>query len=151
MLQKASVENEKIYAALNGGQSVILAMGLTSILIAAATSAGTFTAGDLVRTCPLDCCSNAPCHHCQARKKSLFRLLIVTQLQPTRREHVAVFSEKHSSSRLQAAEHCVSGQRARSRDKIWLSIWVLHCNLCLPWQSEVCQAHMACCDLAAGG
>ncbi|KAK9862805.1 hypothetical protein WJX84_006068 [Apatococcus fuscideae] len=46
--QKASVENEKIYAALNGGQSVILAMGLTSILIAAATSAGTFTAGDLV-------------------------------------------------------------------------------------------------------
>lgn len=48
-LQKASVENEKIYAALNGGQSVILAMGLTSILIAAATSAGSFTAGDLVR------------------------------------------------------------------------------------------------------
>ncbi|KAK9857626.1 hypothetical protein WJX84_005358 [Apatococcus fuscideae] len=46
--QKASVENEKIYAGLNGGQSVILALGLTGVLIAAATSAGTFTAGDLV-------------------------------------------------------------------------------------------------------
>jgi hypothetical protein len=48
--QKASVATEAISAQLNAGQAVVLALGLTSILLVAAltTPVGRFTAGDLV-------------------------------------------------------------------------------------------------------
>ncbi|KAK9836126.1 hypothetical protein WJX81_003499 [Elliptochloris bilobata] len=48
--QRAAVATEAIAATLNAGQAVVLACGLTAVLVAAATAtpAGTFTAGDLV-------------------------------------------------------------------------------------------------------
>ena len=48
--QKAAVATEAVAATLNAGQAVVLACGLTAVLVAAATAtpAGTFTAGDLV-------------------------------------------------------------------------------------------------------
>ena len=50
--QKAAVATEAVAATLNAGQGVVLACGLTAVLVAAATAtpAGTFTAGDLVGT-----------------------------------------------------------------------------------------------------
>ena len=48
--QRAAVATEAIAATLNAGQAVVLASGLTAVLVAAATATapGTFTAGDLV-------------------------------------------------------------------------------------------------------
>ena len=63
--QRAAVATEAIAAMLNAGQAVVLACGLTAVLVAAATAtpAGTFTAGDLVSAAALQrgitcgCCS----------------------------------------------------------------------------------------------
>ena len=52
--QRKAVDTEKIAAALNAGQALVLTAGLTAVLVAAttATPPGTFTAGDLVLAHP---------------------------------------------------------------------------------------------------
>ena len=63
-LQRASVTTEVIAATLNAGQAIVLALGLTSVLMLAAYGSGTgasrvaMTAGDLVRGHNI-CCLDA--------------------------------------------------------------------------------------------
>ena len=47
--QRASVTTEVIGATLNAGQSIVLAGGLTAVLVVASLTGTTMTAGDLVR------------------------------------------------------------------------------------------------------
>ena len=49
--QRASVTTEVIGATLNAGQSIVLAGGLTAVLVVASLTGTSMTAGDLVR-CP---------------------------------------------------------------------------------------------------
>ena len=47
--QRASVTTEVIGATLNAGQSIVLAGGLTAVLVVASLTGTSMTAGDLVR------------------------------------------------------------------------------------------------------
>ena len=58
--QRASVTTEVIGATLNAGQSIVLAGGLTAVLVVASLTGTSMTAGDLVRRCGLKASVRSP-------------------------------------------------------------------------------------------